>query len=63
MVQDPREYSDEAIWNVGEVGGVEGVLNVKVLVGNWKMMDVIELAVRRKRMIVTDGNKGIAIVC
>ena len=32
MVQDPREYSDEAIWNVGEVGGVLGVLNVKLLV-------------------------------
>ena len=32
MVQDPREYSDEAIWNVVEVGGVEGVLNVKLLV-------------------------------
>ena len=63
MVQDPREYSDETIWNVAEVGGVEGVLNVKVLVGNCKMMDVIELAVRKKRIIVTDGNKGIAIVC
>ncbi len=63
MVQDPREYSDEAIWGVVGVGGVEGVLNVKVLVGNWKMMDVIELAVRKKRIIVTDGNKGIAIVC
>ena len=32
MVQDPRKYSDEAIWSVGEVGGVEGVLNVKLLV-------------------------------
>ena len=63
MVQDPREYSDETIWNVAEVGGVEGVLNVKLLVGNWQMMDVIELAVRKKRIIVTDGNKGIAIVC
>ena len=38
MVQDSREYSDEAIWGVVEVGGVEGVLNVKLLVGNWKMM-------------------------
>lgn len=63
MVQDPREYSNETIWNVAEVGGVEGVLNVKVLVGNWKMMDVIELAVRKKRIIVTDGNRVIAIVC
>ena len=63
MVQDPREYSDEAIWGVVGVGGVEGVFNVKVLVGNWKMMDVIGLAVRKKRIIVTDGNKGIAIVC
>lgn len=32
MVQDPREYSDEAIWGVVGVGGVEGVLNVKLLV-------------------------------
>lgn len=62
MVQDPREYSDEAIWNVGEVGGVEGVSNVKLLVGNWKMMYVIGLVVH-KRIVVTDGNKAIAIVC
>ncbi len=62
MVQDPREYSDETIWNVAEVGGVEGVLNVKLLVGNWRMMCVIELVVH-KRIVVTDGNKAIAIVC
>ena len=63
MVQDLREYSDEAIWNMGEVGGVEGVSNVKLLVGNWKMMCVIELAVCKKRIIVTDGNRVIAVVC
>ena len=62
MVQDPREYSDEAIWGVVGVGGVEGVLNVKLLVGNWKMMYVIGLVVH-KRIVVTDGNKAIAIVC
>ena len=62
MVQDPREYSDEAIWNVGEVGGVEGVLNVKLLVGNWRKMGAIELVVH-KRIIVTDGNKVTATVC
>ena len=63
MVQDPREYSDEAIWGVVEGGGVEGVLNVKLLVGNWKMMDVIELAVCKKRIVVTYENRVIAIVC
>ena len=62
MVQDPREYSDEAIWNVVEVGGVEGVLNVKLLVGNWQLLYVIGLVVY-KRIVVTDGNKAIAIVC
>ena len=62
MVQDPREYSDEAIWNVGKVGGVEGVLNVKLLVGNWQLLYVIGLVVY-KRIVVTDGNKAIAIVC
>lgn len=54
MVQDPRKYSDEAIWSVGEVGGVEVVLNVKLLVGNWKMMYVIGLVVHKKRIVVTD---------
>ena len=62
MVQDPREYSDEAIWGVVGVGGVEGVLNVKLLVGNWQLLYVIGLVVY-KRIVVTDGNKAIAIVC
>ena len=63
MVQDSREYSDEAIWNVGEVGGVEGVSNMKLLVGNWQLLYVIGLVVYKKRIVVTDGNKAIAIVC
>lgn len=63
MVQDSREYSDEAIWNVVEIGDVEDVSNVKLLVGNWKKMGVIELVMHKKRIVVTDGNRVIAVVC
>ena len=41
---------------------MEDVSNVKLLVGNWKKMGVIEL-VMHKRIVVTDGNRVIAVVC